>query len=352
MAISTLDYSHFTLGAGDKRERFAHDLLGSFERTGFAKIKCHPFDEQELQELFTWSHKFFDRPLDVKNEIPNEPGPRPMRGYTPWRVEEVGKLHYDPKIRDIIDSKEHFDQGPESDTEFPNKWPTAHELSAFRPFMEAFYRKCDEICLTLMEALEVAWGIEDGSLVARCVPSSTDLRLTHYPAIPVEEMHSERTSRIAPHTDFGPITLLFQDSTGGLEIEDRTNPVPNSFVPLPPTDTSEMIVNVGDTLTRWTNGKITGGVHRVIAPETMKNERGLMIPSRMSMAYLFKAGREVSVGPLPKFVSSTVPAQYPDMTALEFQRWRNSIVYSLDEKEYPNLVEELARVPGATATPA
>ncbi|PWY80873.1 Clavaminate synthase-like protein, partial [Aspergillus sclerotioniger CBS 115572] len=327
MALSMLDYSHFTSGSWDKREKFAHDLLGSFERTGFAKIRAHPFSAQELEELFTWSHKFFDQPLNEKNEIPNEPGPRPMRGYTPWRVEEVGKLHHDPKIRKIIDSKEHFDQGPQYDTEFPNKWPTAPQLSGFQPFMEAFYRKCDNICLTLIEALEVAWGIEDGSLVARCVPSSTDLRLTHYPAIPVEEMHSERTSRIAPHTDFGPITLLFQDSTGGLEIEDRTNPVPNSFVPLPPTDISEMIVNVGDTLTRWTNGKITGGVHRVTTPETMKNENGLIIPSRMSMAYLFKAGRNVSVGPLPKFVSSAMPAQYPDMTALEFQRWRNSIVY-------------------------
>ncbi|OJJ42634.1 hypothetical protein ASPZODRAFT_137240 [Penicilliopsis zonata CBS 506.65] len=237
--------------------------------------------------------------------------------------------------------QEHFDQGPEYDTEFPNQWPEDPQLSGFRPFMEAFYRKCDEICLRLMEALEMAWGIEDGSLVARCVPSATDLRLTHYPAITVEEMQSGRTSRIAPHTDFGPITLLFQDSTGGLEIEDRTSPDPDSFIPVPPTQLSEMIVNVGDTLTRWTNGKITGGVHQVTTPDAMKHANTMTIPSRMSMAYLSKAGRDVSVGPLPRFVSRTEPARYPDITALEFQRWRNSIVYNLDKKEYPNGVEGL-----------
>ncbi|KAF2464106.1 Clavaminate synthase-like protein [Lindgomyces ingoldianus] len=335
-APALLDYSHFTSGTKEQREKFAHALLDSFEKTGFAKLKGHAFSAQDLKELFAWGKKFFDQPLEVKNEIPNETGPRPMRGYTPWRVEEVGKLHHDEQVRTMKDSKEHFDQGPEHDTEFPNKWPNAPELSGFQPFMKAFYRRCDDVCLTLMKALEGAWGIEDGSLVARCVPSATDLRLTHYPAIPVEEMQSGSTSRIAPHTDFGPITLLFQDSTGGLEIEDRSNPIPNSFVPLPPTDTTEMIVNVGDTLTRWTNGNITGGTHQVMCPAAMKGESGLILPPRMSMAYLFKAERNVSVGPLPKFVSSTEPAKYPDITALEFQRWKNSIVYNLTKKVYPN----------------
>ncbi|KAI9371759.1 Clavaminate synthase-like protein [Aspergillus egyptiacus] len=348
MAVATLDYSHFTSGTKDQQEKFAQELVGSFERTGFAKLRAHSFSAQQLTQLFTWAHTFFDQPLDVKNEIPNETGPRPMRGYTPWRVEEVGKLHHDAKIRMMKDSKEHFDQGPEYDTDFPNQWPKAPELSGFQPFMEAFYRQCDEVCLTLMKALEVAWGIEDGSLVARCSPSATDLRLTHYPAIPLDEMHSGGTSRIAPHTDFGPITLLFQDSTGGLEIEDRSNPIPNSFVPLPPTDTTEMIVNVGDTLTRWTNGRITGGIHRVTTPDAMKEGSGLIVPPRISMAYLFKAARDMTVGPLPKFVSSTEPARFPDITALEFQRWRNSIVYNLDEKEYPDGVDHLVGTPNNT----
>lgn len=214
--------------------------------------------------------------------------------------------------------------------------------------MEGFYRKCDDVCLTLMRALEVAWGIEDGSLVARCSPSATDLRLTYYPAISAGEMHSGRTTRIAPHTDFGPITLLFQDSTGGLEIEDRTTPGQDSFVPLPPSDVTDMIVNVGDTLTRWTNGRISGGIHQVTAPEAMKGESSLTVPPRMSMAYLFKAERNVSVGPLPKFISSTEPAKYPDITALEFQRWRNSIVYNLDKEEYPSCADGLTDVEKCT----
>lgn len=183
-----------------------------------------------------------------------------------------------------------------------------------------------------MEALELAWGIDDGSLVARCKPSATDLRLTHYPEIAVEKMLGEKkTCRIAPHTDFGPITLLFQDGTGGLEVQDRLT---GSFVPVSPGKPTEMIINVGDTLNRWTNGKILGGVHQVTIPEALKGMRDVVIPSRISMAYLFKASRDVSLGPLPKFVSATNPARYSDMTSGEYQSWRNSVIYSLDEKLY------------------
>lgn len=54
MAVPTLNYSHFTSGTKEQREKFAHDLLESFERTGFAKLKAHTFSVQELNELFNW----------------------------------------------------------------------------------------------------------------------------------------------------------------------------------------------------------------------------------------------------------------------------------------------------------
>jgi hypothetical protein len=44
-------------------------------------ISCNCRDTDFLSQ----GQKFFDQPLEAKNEIPNEIGPRPMRGYTPWR---------------------------------------------------------------------------------------------------------------------------------------------------------------------------------------------------------------------------------------------------------------------------
>ncbi|KAL9483787.1 hypothetical protein ACSS6W_002576 [Trichoderma asperelloides] len=140
-----------------------------------------------------------------------------MRDYTSWQVEEVGRLHHDKNALILIDSK-----------------------------------KCNDV--TLNHALEVAWGIENGSLVARSSPLATDLRLTHYAEIDPDQLQPQRNTCIAPHTDLSPVTPLLQDNTGGLEIEDRTDTIGSTFVPLPPTDTTEMISMVVDTLTRWTNG--------------------------------------------------------------------------------------------------
>jgi len=193
--------------------------------------------------------------------------------------------------------------------------------------MDAFYEQCDKVCLELIDALEVGLGIDDKSITKRCIPSATDLRLTHYPPIPVEELKSGRRIRIAPHVDFGVISLLFQDGVGGLEAEDRTSSEADSFLPIMPSSDTEMIVNLGATMQRWTNDKLFGGVHRVTIPPSMKESSDSIIPARLSVAYLFKADRNVSVGPLPAFVSEKEPAQYPEMNALEYHQWRNNAIY-------------------------
>jgi hypothetical protein len=55
--------------------------------------------------MFCKAKLFFGQPLEVKQQIPNDSGPKPMRGYTPWRVEEVGKLSFDNMVRSLRDSK-------------------------------------------------------------------------------------------------------------------------------------------------------------------------------------------------------------------------------------------------------
>lgn len=52
MAVPTLDYSHFTAGSHEQQLQFANDLLESFERTGFCKLKGHSFDAKRLERLF------------------------------------------------------------------------------------------------------------------------------------------------------------------------------------------------------------------------------------------------------------------------------------------------------------
>lgn len=134
-----------------------------------------------------------------------------------------------------------------------------------------------------------------------------------------------RVKRTWPHTDFGIITLLFQDHFGGLELENRSRPgtfVPVTPVKVGPGQKTEMVVNISDLFQRRTNGVIKTGLHQVSAPRAFKASAatGGILPERHSCVFFFKASRDASVGPLPEFVTEDNPAQYDEITALEYQQ--------------------------------
>lgn len=124
--------------------------------------------------------------------------------------------------------------------------------------MAQLYCDLEHISTTLFTALEMDLNIAQGSLLRKCNGTANELRLNHYPAIAIEKLRDGSTNRIWRQNDLGVITCLFQDSVGGLEIEDRSD---GSLVPLPPLNDKEMIVNVSETLQRWTNDQLRAGVH-------------------------------------------------------------------------------------------
>ena len=85
---------------------------------------------------------------------------------------------------------------------------------------------------------------------------------------------------------------------------------------------SDLVVNVSETLQRWTNGHLPAGLHRVNLPGNMRNNPVGVIPARRSIAYFTKADRHASVGPLKAFVADSEAAKYQDMTAVEYHQQR------------------------------
>ena len=193
--------------------------------------------------------------------------------------------------------------------------------------MENAFDTLEAVAAQILEALEIAFELPSGSFLNRITheANASELRLNHYPAIDVKEIRSGGVSRIWPHFDLGVITLLFQDGVGGLEFEDRSQS--GTFERVQCGNQAEMVVNVSETLQRWTNGTLGAGLHRVNVPEDLEGKETGMLPERYSIAYFCKADRGASVGPLRQFVNEGVEPKYEDISAIEYHQQRLQSAY-------------------------
>ncbi|KAI9751562.1 MAG: electron carrier [Chaenotheca gracillima] len=329
--LPTLDFSKFLHGTEEEQLELGEALVASFEHHGFVKLVNHGIPETTVKEYLKGTKALFDLPLGAKGKIENDNGPNPQRGWSHKGAEVTAKLSRD-NIKegngdDLKDEREFFDAGPATDKQYTNKWPT-EDLPGFQPLMERCYNHLQDASLQIVEAMEVGLKLERGTLVDRCIPAASEIRLNHYPPVSMATLREGKVRRTWPHTDFGIITLLFQDTVGGLELEDRTKP--RTFVPVTPGDPdapTELVVNISNTFQRWTNDRIRAGLHQVNVPEEMKDQIEGICPDRYSSIFFFKADRNQSVGPLPAFVSSQTPALYKDITALQYQQQMTKILY-------------------------
>ena len=195
--------------------------------------------------------------------------------------------------------------------------------------METLFDGMERASLKIMSALELALDIAPGSFTRKITHqhNASEMRLNHYPPISTSELDRGNVKRIWPHFDLGVITLLFQDGAcGGLEFEDRANK--GQFERIRCGARNEMVVNVSETLQRWTNDVLPAGLHRVNVPVDLAGEQEhQVLPERYSIAYFCKADRATSVGPLRAFVDGHKEPAYEDITAIEYHQRRLQSAY-------------------------
>lgn len=149
--------------------------------------------------------------------------------------------------------KETFDSGSDQSTKQPNKWLPKHELPGFRQFCETFRREMWQTTQNVLRALAIGLDTKDeDTLLQYHSYEENNFSFKHYPSVPASEFRSHEKERLGSHSDLGSITLLFQDDVGGLEVEKQNER--GSFVPVVPVP-GTVVVNIGDVLMRWSNGK-------------------------------------------------------------------------------------------------
>lgn len=215
---------------------------------GFFYIKGHPISPARIAEVLDNAQRFFALPVEEKLKI-DITQTRHHRGYGAVATEQL-----DPtKPSDL---KETFDMGlhlpadhPEVLAEKPLRGPNRHpSLSGWESLMEQHYRDMQALAQTLLRAMTLALGIERDFFDTRFNDPVSVLRLIHYP--PRQTASSAEQQGAGAHTDYGCITLLYQDAAGGLQVRN----VNGQWIDAPPID-GTFVVNLGDMMARWSNDR-------------------------------------------------------------------------------------------------
>lgn len=154
-------------------------------------------------------------------------------------------------------------------------------------------------------------GAEPLELLPSFERPTTWLRLLYYP--PTDPFEGDDLYGSAPHCDFGCLTILAQDDTGGLQVQ---TPV-GAWVDVPRIP-GMFVMNSGDMLHRWSNGRLLSTPHRVI------NRSG---KARYSCPFFFDPNVSTEITPLKSCISLDNPTRFDPLIFGEFLRGELEAAY-------------------------
>ena len=305
-AIPQLDLAPYLAGSVSARESLAQELRRVQENIGFYVVVNHGVPREPVRRAYAALREFFALPLEDKVSIRiNDKSV----GYIPVRstvyVTSVINRNTRPDLNETITiARERPPDDPDilAGLRFvgPNQWPAA--LPGFRGAMIAYQEALSSLGYAMLPLYARALDLPADYFDPYFTRPTWWVRNTYYPALRPED----NQYGISPHSDHGFITLLPMSEEPGLEILSPGD----EWIPATPVDDG-IIVNTGEFLNRWSNGRFMATPHRVIAPKR----------DRYSMAMFFNPNPETLADPLPTCVSAERPAAYDPVSLIDYMSW-------------------------------
>jgi isopenicillin N synthase-like dioxygenase len=297
--IPTIDFQRYDEQDDAALEDLANQVSRALTRSGFMRIMNLGIASAQVDHVFALSKWFFS--LSEEQKLTS--------AYTSavenFGYQSLGVEHLNPSkpadlkqtftLRDLL---RHDKDDP--------RWPKPE----FRDQSTDFYKACLEGAHRIQRVLSKALGMEQDFFVQYHQGENVSLRLLYYPSSGVDDI-SEGQLGAGAHTDYGMITLLFQKDIGGLEVQDEAG----VWHPVAPENDS-IVINTGDLMERWTNGKYRSTPHRV--------QPKLGDIDRYSIAVFVDPDTETPVRVLDSCLKLGEKPRYPEITAGEYIQKRIS----------------------------
>ncbi|WP_370480055.1 isopenicillin N synthase family dioxygenase [Tamlana flava] len=301
-SIPSVNLNDFLSDDPKRKQNFVDAIGKAYEEIGFVALKGHFLDDNLVDNLYSEVKNFFSLPVETKQkyEIPGIGG---QRGYVSFGKESA-------KGKKEGDLKEfwHFGQYVENNDKLKAEYPDnvlVEELPNFNKVGKEAYKMLEKTAKYVLRALALHLGLEETYFDEYIHNGNSILRPIHYP--PIKEEPKEAV-RAAAHGDINLITLLMGAQGRGLQVQNHKGEWIDAIA-----EPDELMINVGDMLSRHTNNKLKSTIHRVVNPP-----KELWGTSRYSIPFFMHPISDMKLNVLEGCVDESNPKQYEDITAGEF----------------------------------
>ena len=286
-----LDLAAFAGARGPDRAAMAAWVDQQCQSTGFLAVSRHGVSDEAIANIRAATRAFFDLPPEEKAKLAPKAGA--PYGYLGPGTEALARSRAKDTPPDL---KESFNGGP---AQAPSglrdaqalafcyaatPWP---DLPGFRAAWETYYAQMEQLARRIMGVFAVALELGEDYFAPFIGAPVSALRALNYP--PSTRPPQPGQQRAGAHTDYGSLTILLPEpGSRGLEVRTpqgnwrEVPPIPGAF-----------IINIGDLMQRWTNGRWRSTLHRVVVPARAGGAR------RQSLAFFHQPDWEARISCLP-----------------------------------------------------
>jgi len=290
--IPLLDISRWRDGSQAQRAQIAARMDQALRQSGFLLIENHGIAAGLRDRLRADASRFFALPAEQKGRYAT---PLAGRGWLPPGG-EANAFYGETADPDRADMKESLTNGrdfrtgdPEIDAAWfaPNVWPA--ETPDLAGLAGEFAGHARELYYDLLRMGAVALGLDDDFFVSHVRSGTETFNINRYPPLAETGPAKPGQYRVAPHTDWGILTILDrQPGYGGLQVQAADGTWADApYVP------DALTINVADLLSRWTGELWRSTRHRVLPPPEQAPQEELI-----SLIVFFDADVDVVIEPV------------------------------------------------------
>jgi isopenicillin N synthase-like dioxygenase len=273
--IPLLDISVWRHGTEPRRRELAARMDRALRQSGFLLIENHGVPAALRQRVREEAGRFFALPAERKRAYSTPVGGRGWIAQGGEANAFYGEVA-DPARADLKESitngRDFLTGDAATDAQWfaPNVWPA--QCPDLAPLAEEFTEQARALYYDLLRMGAVALGLDAEFFAAHVLRGPQTFNINRYPPLSVTGPAKQGQYRVAPHTDWGIMTILDrQPGYGGLQVQALDGSwadapyVPDAFT-----------VNVADLLSRWTGERWRSTRHRVLPPQDQAPQEELV----------------------------------------------------------------------------